>query len=122
MTREELLRDPSYWTAELQLELYRQIQDFMDKNNMNKTQLAQYLGCSKGYVSQLLSGEFDHKMSKFMELALAINKIPEFNFVDADEYIENDSTSYQDTATVKAGNYMGCFLGHPDDFCELEAA
>ena len=90
MTREELLKSPGYWTAGLQMELYRQILAFMESHHMNKTQLAEYLGCTKGYVTQLLNGDFDHKLSKFVELSLAINKIPEISFSDVDEYILSD--------------------------------
>lgn len=94
MTREELLKSPAYWTTGLQMELYRQITAFMESRHMNKTQLAEYLGCSKGYVTQLLNGDFDHKLSKFVELSLAINKIPEFSFSDVDEYILSDQKGY----------------------------
>ena len=94
MTREELLKSPAYWTAELQNELYRQITHFMEEHNMNKTQFAEYLGCTKGYVSQLLNGSYDHKISKFFELALAINKIPEVTFSNVDEYIQSESEHY----------------------------
>ena len=94
MTREELFKSPSYWTAGLQMELYRQITAFMENRHMNKTQLAEYLGCTKGYVTQLLNGDFDHKLSKFVELSLAINKIPEISFSDVDEYIFSDEKEY----------------------------
>lgn len=94
MKREDLLKDPVYWTTALQMELYRQIESFMQKHQMNQKQLAEFLGCSKGYVSQLLSGDYDHKLSKFVALSLAIGKIPELNFADVDEYIENDKSSY----------------------------
>lgn len=94
MTREELLKSPSYWTAGLQMELYRQILAFMESHHMNKTQLAEYLGCTKGYVTQLLNGDFDHKLSKFVELSLAINKIPEIIFSDVDDYILSDEKEY----------------------------
>lgn len=94
MTREELLKSPAYWTAGLQMELYRQIADFMEAHHMNKTQLAEYLGCSKGYVTQLLSGDFDHKLSKFVELSLAVGKIPEVSFTDVEQYILSDQREY----------------------------
>lgn len=94
MTREELLQSPAYWTTELQMELYRQIVSFMEHRHMNKTQLAKYLGCSKGYITQLLNGDFDHKMSKFVELSLAVGKIPEINFKDIDDYILFDKKGY----------------------------
>ena len=90
MNREELLKSPVFWTTELQMELYRQIDSYMQTHSMNKAQLAAQLGCTKSYVSQLLAGNFDHKMSKFFELTLAIGKIPEFTFHDVDEYIEED--------------------------------
>ena len=104
MTREELFKSPSYWTAGLQMELYRQITAFMENRHMNKTQLAEYLGCTKGYVTQLLNGDFDHKLSKFVELSLAINKIPEISFSDVDEYILSDEKEYilQANSTDKA--------------------
>ena len=94
MTREELLKDPAYWTTGLQMELYRQIVTFMEQRHMNKRQLAQHLGCSKGYVTQLLNGDYDHKLSKFIELSLAINKVPEITFSDVDEYITSEGNSY----------------------------
>lgn len=102
MTREELLKDPAYWTTGLQMELYRQIVTFMEQHHMNKTQLAQHLGCSKGYVTQLLNGDYDHKLSKFIELSLAINKVPEFTFSDVDDYITSERNSY--ISQQSAGN------------------
>ena len=90
MKREELLKDPTYWTSKLQIELYNQIIEFMEKNKMNKRQLAEYLGCSKSYITQLLSGDYDHKISKFVELTLSIGKIPSITFKDIDEFIKND--------------------------------
>ena len=91
MTREALLKDPVYWTTGLQTELYRQIDSFMKSHGLSKTQFAEMLGCSKSYVSQLLSGDYDHKISKFFELSLAVGKIPQISFVDVDEYIYCDS-------------------------------
>ncbi len=105
MTREEMLRSPEYWTEELQNELYRQIEEYMRYNKMSKTQLADHLGYSKGYITQLLNGSFDHKISKLFELSLAINKIPEFTFVDADEYIQAETKSYSQVFTISS-DYM----------------
>ena len=100
MTREELLKSPAYWTAGLQMELYRQIVEFMENHHMNKTQLAEYLGCTKGYVTQLLNGDFDHKLSKFVELSLAVGKIPEVTFSDVEQYIISDKKD----STLQASN------------------
>lgn len=49
----------------------------MAVTDRHKSQLAEYLGVSKGYVSQLLNGDYDHCMSKFFELALAFGMAQE---------------------------------------------
>lgn len=82
MTREELLNCPEYWTTLIQNELYRRIHSYMEEHHMNKAQLAEHLGCSRGYVTQLLNGEFDHKLSKLAELSLAIGMAPVISFED----------------------------------------
>ena len=47
----------------------------MAETGRNKSRLAEYLGVSKGYLSQLLNGDYDHCMSKFFELALAFGMV-----------------------------------------------
>ena len=47
----------------------------MAVTDRHKSQLAEYLGVSKGYVSQLLNGDYDNCMSKFFELALAFGMV-----------------------------------------------
>ena len=47
----------------------------MAVTDRHKSQLAEYLGVSKGYLSQLLNGDYDHCMSKFFELALAFGMV-----------------------------------------------
>ena len=54
MKREEVLKSQEYWTAKTQVELYNLAEKFMAETGRNKSQLAEYLGVSKGYVSQLL--------------------------------------------------------------------
>ncbi len=95
ISREELLRSKEYWTADIQLKLFAEIEDFMRSHQMNRTQFAEYLGCTKGYVTQLLSGDFDNKLSKMVELALAIGKIPSMEFKDVDQYIQFEGSVYQ---------------------------
>lgn len=80
MTREELIKSPEYWVDQIQNELYRQIEAYMKENNMNKAQFAEYLGCTRGYVTQLLNGEFNHKLSKLVELSIAIGMAPAIHF------------------------------------------
>lgn len=94
MTREDIIKNPGYWTAKAQLDLYSCAEDFMKSRNMNRTQLAEYLGVTKGYVSQLLSGDYDHKLSKFVELALAFGVVPKIEFQPIEEAINDDRRKY----------------------------
>lgn len=107
-TRHEILRSKGYWLAKIQVELYQEIENFKKNNNINNTQLAEILGCSKGYVSQILNGDFDHKLSKFVELSLAVGKIPQISFDNVDEYIQNDSKVF--SATVNSTPFVACII------------
>ena len=110
MKREEYLKDEGYWVAKIQTDLYREILSFMERTHRNKTQMAEYLGCSKGYITQLLNGEFDHKLSKLVELSLAIGKVPDIEFKDTSEYIktrESYSISTHSLVSQWNSNYIG---------------
>lgn len=91
MKREELLRTKEYWMVQVQGNLFEAMQNFMTKEGINKTQLADKLNVTKSYVTQVFNGDFDHKISKMVELALACDKVPLINFVDVDAYISVDS-------------------------------
>lgn len=90
MKREEVLRSPEYWTAKTQIELYDCAKKFMDSAGLNRAELAEYLGVSKGYVSQVLNGDYDHRMSKFFELALSFGFVPQIEFVPIEQCIASD--------------------------------
>ena len=90
MTREELLKSTDYWIAKMQVALYNCAEEYMKETGKNRTQLAEHLGVSKGYVTQLLSGDYDHRLSKMTELALACGYVPKLNFVPIQKYIEQD--------------------------------
>lgn len=91
MTRKELLKSKEYWITQVQLNLFNLIENYRKKNNLNKTQLAKELGVTKGYVTQVLNGDFDHKVSKLIDLSLAFNKVPIISYLDIDQYIKNDA-------------------------------
>jgi len=90
MKRTELLQSPEYWTTKIQLELFSQMEDYMKENNLNRTQLAEKLGVTKGYISQVLNGDFDHRVSKLVELSLAIGVIPQIYFEAVEQCIKED--------------------------------
>src|SRR6187431_183488 len=91
--REELLKTPEYWFEQAQNELYRQVTEFMKQEGINQTQLAEKLGVSKGYISQIMKGEFNYTLKKLIELSMAIGKVPRINYKDIDEVISDDSYS-----------------------------
>ena len=90
MNREELINSKEYWTTKIQLDLFKAISHYMKKNNLNRTQLAEKLNVTKGYVSQVLNGDFDHKVSKLVELSLACGLTPRIQFEKIEDYVKND--------------------------------
>lgn len=77
MKYSELKLRPAYITAFIQMKLYDKVKEYLKHNKMSRTDFAKHLGVSKGYVTQLLSGEYDHKLSKLVELSLKIGYVPE---------------------------------------------
>lgn len=88
ITNDELIETPEYWTTRIQLDLYSHLQEYMKASGLNRTQLAQKLGVTKGYVTQVLSGDFDHRLSKLVELSLAVGLIPKMEFVPKKDFFE----------------------------------
>ena len=80
ITREELLQSTEYWGQQVQLEIYNCAARFMEEHKMNRTMLAQYLGVSKGFVSQLLSGNYNYSLSKLIEISVKLGYRPDFTF------------------------------------------
>ncbi len=80
MTHEELIQTSEYWLTKMQLDLYNHVIDYMSRNNLNRTQLAEVLGVSKGYVTQLLNGDFDHRMSTLVQIAVKTGYAPSIEY------------------------------------------
>lgn len=96
MKREELIQSEEYWLAKLQIDLFNEVEAYMKANNLTRTQFAKKLGVSKGYVSQILNGEADHRLSKFVELALAIGLCPNVSFEKIDDLLHRDNSPRHD--------------------------
>ena len=92
MKREALLSSPEYWTVQIQGQLLQEIHLKLESSGKTQSELAKELGVSKGYISQILSGDYDHRISKFVELSLAIGKVPVIEFRNLSEVISEDST------------------------------
>jgi transcriptional regulator with XRE-family HTH domain len=82
ITRNDLVNSKEYWMVKIQTELFAELEKYLSDNNMTRTQFAEKLGVSKGYVSQVLNGDFNHSLSKLIELSLAIGKVPVLHFED----------------------------------------
>ena len=75
------MRRPAYWTTKIQLQLFERIQQYLKDNGVSRSRFAEQLGVSRAYVSQVLNGNFDHKLSKLVKLSLAMGLVPEIRFV-----------------------------------------
>lgn len=95
MKRDELLKSDEYWVLKIQMGLFAAIEDYMLAKGLNRSQLAQELGVTKGYVSQVLAGNFDHRISKMVSLALKVGRVPDIDFKSINKVIFDDSRKYQ---------------------------
>ena len=71
-----LRKQPEFVLTQLQNDLYRELTAYMEKNTLSKKQLAEKLGVSPSYISQVLNGRFNFTVLKLVELSLAIDKVP----------------------------------------------
>lgn len=97
MKRKELVESREYWIAEIQLNLFEIIQKYLLEHNMTQTQFAEKLGVTKGYVSQILNGDFDHKISKMVDLSLAVGQVPIINFRDIHDFMGDEICGMKST-------------------------
>ena len=96
--REKILNQPSYWVEGINSFLYNAILEYMEDNNMNRTELASHLGISKGRVSQILNdGEINFSIEKVVQIALKINKFPIFELKDKNSYFNDLNSTNQKT-------------------------
>ena len=89
--REELVQTSEYWFETIQNEIFRQVATYLKDKNINQTQFAEQLGVSKGYVSQVMKGEFNYTLKKLIELSLAVGKAPIIDFKPLAEIIQADN-------------------------------
>jgi len=90
INREELLKTKEYWFETLQNDIFRMVDEYIQKEDITQTKLAEQLGVSKGYISQVINGNFNFSLKKMIELSLALNNVPDFKFKDLGQYIQED--------------------------------
>ena len=100
LKREELVKKREYWLETIQNEIFRQVTAYLKDNNMTQNQLAEQLGVTKGYVSQIMKGEFNYTLKKLIELSLAVGKAPVINFTPLAEIISTESKKVSSSETL----------------------
>lgn len=99
MKKNELYKNKGYLLKKLQYELYDSVHAYMSTHKLNQTKLAEKLNVSKGYISQLLNANFDNKLSKIVELSIAIGKVPSLHLEDYEAVFSKQF--YESFATSK---------------------
>lgn len=93
---EDRLRSPEYWTTTLQMELFRLVKQHLEEEGISQNEFARRLGVSKGYLSQVMNGNFDHRLSKLVTLALAIGKVPAIRYEEMDTVLARARGDFPD--------------------------
>lgn len=90
MKRVDLINSKEYWLTKIQLDLFNEVENYMQKNNLKRKELAEIFGVSKGYISQILNGDADHRLSKLVEIALGIGLAPVISFKNLHEVSKSE--------------------------------
>ena len=93
ITYQELLATPEYWTTKIQLDLYTMLKNYIVTNHLTRAELASRLGVTKGYFSQVMNGDFDHRLSKLVELSLAVGMVPQVSYIPMDKVFAKETAS-----------------------------
>ncbi len=102
LTRSELYTTREYWIEKIQNDIFRALHDYKVKNGLrNDTALAQDLGVSKGYISQIMNGNFNFSISKMVDLALTIGVAPKLEFQKMIDYISNEEVRLEKLSEPK---------------------
>ena len=97
---ERRIQSPNYHLTKLQNKLYGEIKSYLKQEGMNQSKLAEKLGVTKGYISQIINDGADHKLSNLFKIALAIGKIPKIEFLDPEEFMQIEKESREDQTSL----------------------
>ncbi|WP_224994325.1 helix-turn-helix transcriptional regulator [Cesiribacter sp. SM1] len=98
ISRKELYQTPEYWLERVQNDIFRMVHFYMEERGLNQTALARELGVSKGYISQIVNGNFNFSLTKLIELSLALGVAPKID-------LEESLAAYSQSQEKKLG-YM----------------
>lgn len=95
ITREELLKSPDYWFEAAQNDLFFEVKQYLDKENITQTELAERLNVSKGYISQIMNGNANFSMKKLIEFFILIGRLPQIKYVDLENIVQLDKNKQE---------------------------
>ncbi len=100
--REKVLDNPIYWVEGINGMLYDAIITYMEKHYMKQKDLARHLSISPGRVSQILNeGNINFSLEKLIEIALKVDKYPNFIFEDKSSFREIKSQKIQVKSVIR---------------------
>ena len=106
-SNEELVSNTGYWLDKIQNDLYYELNRYMKNKDLNRTQLAKELGFSKGYISQVLNGNFNYSLKKLIDLSLAIGLVPKINYSNVqDEVMRLNKLNQMKVIELKSENSL----------------
>ncbi|RPI15560.1 MAG: XRE family transcriptional regulator [Ignavibacteriae bacterium] len=85
-SKKEILKSPAYWYEKIQNDLFRELYRYMDENNKTQSDIAREMNVTKGYISQILNGNFNPTLKKLIEFSLFVKKLPVIGFVTEENY------------------------------------
>jgi predicted XRE-type DNA-binding protein len=86
-TKERLLRGEGYWMETIQQAIHEALLAYMEKHSLNQSELAAKLGFTRGYVSQLMNGNFNLSQRKIVQLLLKLDMVPDLRIRSVDSYL-----------------------------------
>jgi len=110
MKREELIRSKTYWITQFQIKLFETVKNYLKENNLTQSQFADQIGVNKSYISQILNGDFDHKISKYVDLIIACEKVPILNTINIEDYVNDDVCQFKPVLYTSIEN--GIFISN----------
>jgi transcriptional regulator with XRE-family HTH domain len=100
--REKVLDNPIYWVEGINGVLYDAIVTYMENHQMKQKDLARHLSISPGRVSQILNeGNINFSLEKLIEIALKVDKYPNFIFEDKSSFREIKSQKIQVKSVIR---------------------
>lgn len=122
---EEFKDDVEFRTEEAILGITEKIVELMEKEGINRTDLAKRLGVSKPFITKLLNGNPNMRLKTMVSLAMALNHELNFSFVHRSEQrqvttpigisdYEFISEAFREKDLKKYRKYEGMKYNHED--------